>query len=858
MRFRHPIRWLPIRWKLLLLVFIAVLPALLVVWRSGIDAQHRAVAEAEAKALQVVLDLAARQEQISASTRQFLVTLSHLPAVRQANTKECTELFRRLLAANPIYSNILLADTKGRVLVASSPLPDDFTLQGMPHFHEVLAREDFAQGQHHLSRAVGLSVLPSGFPVYGPDGRLSGVLSAGVRMDNFDRVVNALAMPNGSTVFLADAKGTRLFNRHFPSPKPDLYPAGSPVTPAVRQVLQSARQGVPFYGKGIDGQQRLFILRSLRLAEGEPPYFHAGVSIPESQIVAVAQKVLATNLLALAGAGLLAAGAAWFFGGMIITGRIQRLAEVSRRFAKGDLTARTDLPPAEDELGQLAQSVDQIGEELSQREAERELHLRRLHLSQFALDRAGEEIYWADEDARLFYVNKRACQSLGYSEEELLGLTVFDVDSTLSRTDWPALLTLLTATGPSIIETTHRTKSGLLVPKEVSLNLLEHDGVRVCCGSAHDISERKRHEATLRSLVDETASVTGPAFFDTLTTQLTNLLGVHGAFVSELLDTPATRMRTLSFRIGGELLPAKELELPGTPCAITAVSGLHHVASGLKARYPGACCLLGLEAESYMAVMLTDASGKGIGIMGVLGSRPMPAGGHLHSTMRLFAIRASAELERLLTEREIRASLKEKEVLLKEIHHRVKNNLQIVSSLLSLQARNINDPVMLDLLAQSRARILSMALVHEDLYQSDNLAQVDFARYLKRLVDRMASTVSGATAVTFHMDLEPVPLTIDKAIPLGLLTNEMLTNAIKHAFTADEAGQVHVRLWQEDGETLQLRVQDSGKGLPPDFSPQTTVSLGMQLIVSLADQLDGTLSTGNDPGAVFTVRFPLA
>jgi len=236
--------------------------------------------------------------------------------------------------------------------------------------------------------------------------------------------------------------------------------------------------------------------------------------------------------------------------------------------------------------------------------------------------------------------------------------------------------------------------------------------------------------------------------------------------------------------------------------------------------------------------------------------QPMPNDPLLVSTLRLFAQRAAAELERLRAERDLRASLREKEVLLKEIHHRVKNNMQIVSSLLSLQARDVEDPAVLDLLAQSRARILSMALVHEDLYQTGNLAHVDFRHYLERLADRVRSGIAGASGVRFELDLDELNLAVDQAIPLGLLCNELFTNALKHAFVPGLPGCVRVSLRRQPGLAV-ITVRDDGKGLPADFRPAEGSTLGLQLVWSLAEQLQGQAEAHTDAGAVFTIRFPV-
>jgi len=207
--------------------------------------------------------------------------------------------------------------------------------------------------------------------------------------------------------------------------------------------------------------------------------------------------------------------------------------------------------------------------------------------------------------------------------------------------------------------------------------------------------------------------------------------------------------------------------------------------------------------------------------------------------------------------RTLQDKLVEKESLLKEIHHRVKNNLQVIISLLRLQAGKIESPVAKAALNATQDRVRSMALIHEHLYRSENLAAVDMASYIKHLCQQLFHALA-ATPDTLHLRLElaSVSLGIDQAVPCGLLVNELVTNAFKHAFPAGRGGEVRVELQPlKDGQGWRLRVADDGVGLPPGFDEQSRNSLGLKLIADLAGQLGGQLEIGAGPGAVFTVEF---
>jgi PAS domain S-box-containing protein len=212
-----------------------------------------------------------------------------------------------------------------------------------------------------------------------------------------------------------------------------------------------------------------------------------------------------------------------------------------------------------------------------------------------------------------------------------------------------------------------------------------------------------------------------------------------------------------------------------------------------------------------------------------------------------------AELKR--AEDEIKASLKERETLLKEIHHRVKNNMQVVSSLLSLQAAQATEPETIEILDESQRQIRSMALIHEKLYRSDSLAEIDFGDYVKSLVDDLLQmyNVPGG-AITIAVDIENVQLGVDTAIPCGLIINELVSNSLKYAFPDGRTGDVTVALQRANGVHT-LTVADDGVGFPADLDFRATDSLGMQLVTALVNQLEGTITLDRTKGTTFIITF---
>ena len=208
----------------------------------------------------------------------------------------------------------------------------------------------------------------------------------------------------------------------------------------------------------------------------------------------------------------------------------------------------------------------------------------------------------------------------------------------------------------------------------------------------------------------------------------------------------------------------------------------------------------------------------------------------------------------------IKRSLTEKEILLKEIHHRVKNNMQVISSLLFLQMEYVANPADRELFAESQKRIQAMALVHEELYGAEDLSSVGMREYISRLVGRVLAGADILVRAQFELDEVRLPIT--RSIPCGLALNELVMNAVKHAFrprlNGDFEGCLRVALRQEGGQVVML-VEDNGPGLPPDFDILSTPTLGMTLVASLVQQLGGELTHGraSSGGASFRLAFPL-
>ena len=212
--------------------------------------------------------------------------------------------------------------------------------------------------------------------------------------------------------------------------------------------------------------------------------------------------------------------------------------------------------------------------------------------------------------------------------------------------------------------------------------------------------------------------------------------------------------------------------------------------------------------------------------------------------------------DRKQAEARLQASLREKEILLKEIHHRVKNNLMIVASLFTLQSLQVTDQRLLTILKDSQNRVKSMAMIHEILYDATDLSQIPVKDYIERLVNTIVSAYSRRRqSIAIHCDIEPIGLNIDTAVPCGLILNELITNSLKYAFPDDKSGEVGVSLHTLEPHHYVLSVWDNGIGFPEALDFRRTDSLGMQLVCDLTRQLKGTVELDCSQGTRFQIRF---
>ncbi len=212
--------------------------------------------------------------------------------------------------------------------------------------------------------------------------------------------------------------------------------------------------------------------------------------------------------------------------------------------------------------------------------------------------------------------------------------------------------------------------------------------------------------------------------------------------------------------------------------------------------------------------------------------------------------------DRKHAEEQIKSSLKEKEALIREVYHRTKNNMQVIIAMLHLQTQSIEDENVLQMFKEMEHRIKTMALVHEKLYQAKDLSRIDLKEYFNDLLSLLVRSYRDLSGgIRINKDMDSVSVTIDSAIPCGLVINELISNSFKHAFPGDRKGEIKVGLKSKDDGGLEIRVSDDGVGMPDGFDYRKTGSMGLKSVISLTEhQLQGELDLFTDKGTEFRIR----
>lgn len=432
-------------------------------------------------------------------------------------------------------------------------------------------------------------------------------------------------------------------------------------------------------------------------------------------------------------------------------------------------------------------------------------------------------------DGKIVMVNSATEKLFGYSRQELIGQSLEMLIPERFRSHHPEYRQAYFSESKSRPMGHGRDlyglhKSGKEFPVEVGLNPVEteHDGVFVLAAIV-DITDRKHAEEMIYLAVE--ASPNGMV--------MTNHEG-------KIMMVNTTTEALFGYRREELLGQSIEILIPESHRA-------HHPAL----------------RSNYLKQPSTRAMGHGRDLYGLHKNGkefPVEVGLNPIQTPRGMMVLASVIdiTERKHQEEQLKAALKEKDLLLAEIHHRVKNNLQIIDSLLGMQSDMVENSTALSVLKESQNRVKSMALIHQILYQSLDFSRVDFASFIQSLVDNLTvSYALNTSKIALNIDTDEVLLPIDISIPLGLILNELCTNAMKYAFTEGRPGKIDINLKHQSPGQLLVRISDDGVGIPDDFDIENTQSLGLQLVQLLSEQISAELTIHRKNPTSFSLVVPL-
>jgi len=459
--------------------------------------------------------------------------------------------------------------------------------------------------------------------------------------------------------------------------------------------------------------------------------------------------------------------------------------------------------------------------DITERKRERESLLK----TQFAMDRAPDSILWVDDDGSIAYANDSACSSMGFTREELLSMKVFDIDPDFPEDRWEQHKKEMRHRGAMTFESRHRTKDGRFFPVEVSTKFFRYNDRFLACAFDRDISERKKAEGALREaeqryriLVDNSQGI-----IYTIATDGT-MTFVSPSWKPQLGHEPAEIIGR-DFR---PLVHEEDVHICEDFLLRTAQTGA--VQPGIEYRVfhkDG-------SVRWHRSVITPVFDEK--------------------RTLTLFVGNAVDITAHRLAEDRVRRLLDEKEILLKEVHHRIKNHMNIMTSLLSLQSQTIGSPEAVTALGEAARRMQSMGILYDRLYRSENMRDMPVGSYLSPLVDEIVGMFPGGTGVRIEKRIDDFELEIRLLSPLGMIVNELIANSMKYAFRESEHGEIRVCA-SKRLECVTVTVEDNGTGIPESVDIENSPGFGLRLVRLLVKQIGGKIELERAAGTRFTLSF---
>ena len=454
-----------------------------------------------------------------------------------------------------------------------------------------------------------------------------------------------------------------------------------------------------------------------------------------------------------------------------------------------------------------------------------------LLLTRFSIDNAGDLILWINSKGIISDVNETTCNKLNFYRDELLGQPFKLIDNDFDTDNFNSIISQQEKKKPLTFNDIFTKKDGSEIQMEVEYNHLEYNKNYYYCAIARDITRRKKAES---ALLESEARFRNMADYAPVMILMFN----------EKQNLNYCNHRWYEFT-----------GLPKNTELINIIESLIHPEDYSKYRntYNEA---FKIWKEYRIEYKLKRYDGEYRWILDTAIPRFTQDGefmGYISSCLDI--------TERKIAAEQIEQSLKEKVILLKEIHHRVKNNLQVITSLFRLQSSYIKDPDALDIFLEIQNRVKSMALIHEKLYLSKNFTHINLSEYISEIVMNLISSYEiNTNSIDLNINVEDIAINLDLAVNIGLIVNELVSNTLKHAFPdgvgiKDYSKKISVNLFSNDKDSFSLEIEDNGIGIPKNINFIDTESLGLQIVTSLAEQHQAKITLDRNSGTKFTLTF---
>ncbi len=507
-----------------------------------------------------------------------------------------------------------------------------------------------------------------------------------------------------------------------------------------------------------------------------------------------------------------------------------------------------------DSEGKPVRAVGTFSDITQQKQRENELITNQSKLERI-IENSSDLICEIDDAGRYTFVSKRYSEILGYTSDELVGKAANEKmhpdDLAAARERFNILKD---ETGTSVNEWRFMHKNGNYRYFECRGSAYKgEDGATRTVVISHDITEVKKTEDIQLFLITSSSLFSGEDFFRMLVGNLAQTLEVEYVSVGRLTGEGSS-VKTVAVYYEGELDWDREYTLKDTPCGDSISRTICAIRENVRSLYPDNYILNIVGAESFAGIMLWSSTGKPIGIITAVGRKRIENMHLVEIILKMVSIRAAGELESRDAEEKIKKLLSEKEIILKEVHHRIKNNMNTVTGLLSLQAEAMDDPAAVEALNNARNRIYSMMVLYDKLYRSENFNDVSARDYLTSLIDEIIINFPNHDIIEVDKQIDDFVIEVKKLVPLGIIINELITNIMKYAFSGRDSGSVSISA-SKRGDNIIMIVRDNGVGIPEDINFNSSTGFGLQLVGMLADQLGGDIRIERGTDSRFILEF---